>query len=1133
MFALGGTLTLAVSIRAQTADSFNPGANNVVDAMAVQADGKVLVGGSFTTLGGQTRSYFGRLNTDGSLDTAFNPAANGSAVSLAVQADGKILAAGNFTTLGGHTCTYLGRLNADGSPDANFNPVLGPANNGQVYSLAVQVDGKILVGGHFTFLDGQPRNYIGRLNVDGTLDTVFNPGSSFYVFSLTVQGDGRVLVGGYFTSLVGQTRNYIGRLNADGSLDTTFNPNSGGTVYSLAIQADGRILVGGSFSTLGGQTRHNIGRLNADGTLNTVFNPVANGSVYSLVTQADGKILVGGNFTTLGGQIRTCLGRLNADGSLDTAFNPGSNGNLVNALAVQADGNILVGGLFTSLAGQSRTNIGRLYNTDFPVENLAFDGSTIIWLRGGTAPEFWRTSFDGATNGAADWFSLGAGVRVSGGWQLSSVNLPTNTVIRARGYAMGGSDNASGWFVEEIIGPPAVTSSPASLTNNPGTSATFAAAALGAAPLSYHWLKNGVLLDDTGNISGAHTAVLSMTNVLGADAGAYAVLVANLSGSVTSQIATLTVLEPSMASHPIDQVVNPGQSAGFSTTVLGTPPLAYQWFKDGSAVAEATASSLAVTNSQLSDVGNYWVVVTNVFGSVTSSVVTLAVNLANVDPVFNPGVGFLPQVLAVQANGSILVGGLFSTLGGQTRQAIGRLNADGTLDTVFNPGAPASLVASLVVQADGKILVGGGFQTLAGQARTNIGRLNADGSLDAAFNSGANISVNALAVQADGRIIVGGPFSTLGGQPLRCIGRLNADGGLDTSFNPGANNPVDALAVEPDGSILAGGGFTNLAGQTRVRLGRLNADGSLDTTFNSGASAGYVGSFAVQADGKILVGGTFTNILGQTRNSIGRLNTDGSLDMNFNPGLNGDVRSIAVQADGRILVAGSFTTLSGHTCNHIGRINADGSVDTTFNPAPNSTVNAIALQADGSVVLAGWFTALGGHARSYIGRVNNTDAATQDLAFAGTTLTWLRGGTSPEVWRTTFECSTNGADWFNLGSGVRISGGWQLSDVALPANASIRALGCITGSGGLVEALMIASNSPPQIVVNDGQFGFVSNRFGFDLAGPAGQTAIVEVSSDLLVWLPLQTNLLGILPQYFSEPSTNATPRRFYRIRIP
>ena len=122
-----------------------------------------------------------------------------------------------------------------------------------------------------------------------SLDTSFNPGANGSVCALAVQPDGKILVGGDFTTLGGggtgtTPRNRIGRLNADGSLDTSFNPGANGGVYALAVQPDGKILVGGDFTTLGGggtgtTTRNCIGRLNADGSLDTSFNPGANGDV--------------------------------------------------------------------------------------------------------------------------------------------------------------------------------------------------------------------------------------------------------------------------------------------------------------------------------------------------------------------------------------------------------------------------------------------------------------------------------------------------------------------------------------------------------------------------------------------------------------------------------------------------------------------------------------------------------------------------------------------------------------------------------------------------------------------------------------------------------------------------------------
>jgi len=424
---------------------------------------------------------------------------------------------------------------------------------------------------------------------------------------------------------------------------------------------------------------------------------------------------------------------------------------------------------------------------------------------------------------------------------------------------------------------------------------------------------------------------------------------------------------------------------------------------------------------------------------------------------FNPGPNGAVYSLAVQGEGEILVGGYFGRLGGQPRSSIGRVHDNGTVDTTFElrGASPLFYVYALATQPDGKVLMGGTFWMLGGQLHRSLARLNTNGTPDASFNSGSDGAVNSLALQADGKILVGGTFTNLCDQPRRRIGRLNADGTLDTSFNPGTDGTVYSVAEQADGKILVGGAFTNLCGQTRRLLGRLNADGTLDASFNPGAggTSAYIGSLMVQADGKILVGGYFDMLGGQTRSNIARINVDGTLDASFNPGTGGNsayVASLVAQADGKILVGGSFTNLCGQTRKRIGRLNADGTLDPSFNPEASAIaafVGSLAVQTNGKILVGGFFTALGGQPRSGVGRLNNTEPATQNLTSGGSIITWLRGGTSPEVWRTTFEHSPDGSNWTHLGDGVRIPGGWQLTNVVVPPANTIRARGFVSGSG--------------------------------------------------------------------------------------
>jgi uncharacterized delta-60 repeat protein len=363
----------AAAVRGQSAlDGFDPNANGTVRVVVVQPDGKILLGGDFTTLspnGGVAvnRNRIARLNPDGALDVNFNPNANSTVLSIAVQADGKILAGGVFTTVGGQTRNFIARLDATTGLADSFNPNA----NFLVYSIAVQADGRVLAGGDFTTIDGETRNHIARLNPDGTLDMAFNPDANNTVNAIAIQADGKVLAGGVFTTVGGQTRNFIARLDATTGLADSFDPDANLFVRSIAVQADGKVLAGGVFTTIGGQPRNRIARLNPDGTLDTAFNPNANNAVNAIAIQADGKILAGGFFSggnSIGEQTRDYIARLDATTGLADSFDPKAN-STVFSIAVQADGKILAGD-FTTLAPNggavvTRNRIARL-ETDAP-----------------------------------------------------------------------------------------------------------------------------------------------------------------------------------------------------------------------------------------------------------------------------------------------------------------------------------------------------------------------------------------------------------------------------------------------------------------------------------------------------------------------------------------------------------------------------------------------------------------------------------------------------------------------------------------------------------------------------------------------------------------------------------------------
>lgn len=204
--------------------------------------------------------------------------------------------------------TQLATLAAPGDLDPLDISVKGPF----VFSTAAQPDGKTIVVGSFNTVLGVPRFCIARLNADGTLDMSFDPKPNNEINSAVVQMDGKILIGGLFTTLQPPgasapiARNYIARLNTDGTLDMGFDPNPSGAVENyincIAVQTDGKVLFGGRFTKLqpngasAASRRIEIARVNADGSLDIGFDPSASSPVFSLAIQSDGKVVVGGRF---------------------------------------------------------------------------------------------------------------------------------------------------------------------------------------------------------------------------------------------------------------------------------------------------------------------------------------------------------------------------------------------------------------------------------------------------------------------------------------------------------------------------------------------------------------------------------------------------------------------------------------------------------------------------------------------------------------------------------------------------------------------------------------------------------------------------------------------------------------------
>ncbi|RKR05672.1 putative delta-60 repeat protein/predicted secreted protein (Por secretion system target) [Flavobacterium sp. 90] len=432
------------------------GFDSNVFAVAVQSDGKIIAGGSFSTYQGVAQSYLVRLNADGTKDTSFNMGsgfAGSSVASIIIQNDGKIMVGGGFTRYQGVAQKYLVRINPDGSIDTSFvNPsnfiymtsesvsnmylqsdgkllatvyrsngddavyrfntdgtvdttysipsfsesanILNGRSNADVNAITLLNDGKILIGGKYTYCRDIIDKGIVCLNSDGTRDSSFNKdtGLDAAVFCSAVQTDGKTLIGGFFDNFQGVTQKKLIRLNADGSKDTSFNPDYkfNNEVSSILLQSDGKILVRGKFTETGNSPKNSLVRLNPDGSLDTSFLKRFEYAVEEMALQPDGKILVSAFVDSYPNLPYRKLFRLNIDGSEDKSFKPGTGYDftktLISSIVVQPDSKILLGGSFTAFNGVAEKYLIRLNpngsrDTSFNVETLhdsAVDVSNIV-----------------------------------------------------------------------------------------------------------------------------------------------------------------------------------------------------------------------------------------------------------------------------------------------------------------------------------------------------------------------------------------------------------------------------------------------------------------------------------------------------------------------------------------------------------------------------------------------------------------------------------------------------------------------------------------------------------------------------------------------------------------------------------
>ena len=723
----------------------------------------------------------------GKVDLAFNILDDGlqgdgfdsTVRTVALQADGKLIVGGDFLNFNGAVTPYLTRLFPDGSKDISFGS--GSGFNGKVYCSLLQPDGKIVLGGTFTAFNGTVAGRLIRLNSDGSFDASFNTSvaaSAGIVHGLALQTDGSIIIVGSFTKYNGVTANHIARILPNGNLDTSFVTGSGASanVDEVQIQTDGKIIVAGSFISFNGTTCNRIIRLNSNGAIDTAFGigTSFNDNIGALSLQLDGKILVGGDFTSYNGTLTNRIIRLNSDGSIDSSFTSGSGFSSVgvNSIKVDSSGAIMVAGSFTG--SYNGTAVNRLVLLD--------------------------------SNGVINpLFDIGFG--------------PSSATV----YTLANAPDSS-WFVG---GSFSVFDS-----QNQGRLAKIDA--VGTLDIGY--LTAGVGFDNSV------LKIISLPDNKTMAFGSFT----KFNGTSANRIARL------LEDGAIDPTFNS----------LGT------------GANNLIKSAIIQTDDKIVIVGSF----TNYNGVSANRIVRTLPN-GDLDATFAIGTGANNQIYTVvlQPDGRIIIAGNFTNYNGVSVNRVARLLPDGTLDLSFNTGLGAdAIVETLLLQPDGKIVLGGRFTTFNGLSYNKMVRLNADGSIDFGFVIGAGFDkyVYAIAIQSDNKLIIGGTFLNFSGTSAKKIARLNSNGTLDVSFVSGAGfsiGEVRTILVQPDNRLLIGGTFSGTYNGTSVkRMIRLMATGVYDNSFSVNLN-GTLYSICFTPNNKVMIGGNFNSISGITKHRIARI----------------------------------------------------------------------------------------------------------------------------------------------------------------------------------------------------------------------------------------------------------------------
>lgn len=697
------SLTLLILSLGVYAQGIDPGYNPFPGKRAYLEGGQIvpLADGKLLTLHYYTNGRaLSKVNSDGSVDTSFNcTACNFTIYTIAVQPDGKYLIGGSGTNPSG---TRLIRANPDGSLDGTFsNGFSGIANAAEPRVYATGTDGKIYASVVTTVPAFTGTLY--RLNSDGSIDNTFTPLAFTQFFTntrinnVTILSDGKVLVTGKHQSF-----GDIFRLNTDGTRDTawtspvlmnttdTFNPPR---IFNDVVQADGKVVIAGAFTHVNALNRFRVARLTTDSGVDSAFVTLPFNTISpwaEVVAQSDGKIIVGAQVYS----DNTRFKRINADLTTDNTYlSPADAGATVNEWTVDSNNKVV----YIASGQMKRLNTDGSADNTFnftlivPAESgaavaLQNDGKAIVtgqfeFMNGAYQPTIARLNTDGTRDA-----TLNPGTGFDSG--------PSKLIVQPDGkiLAFGAFNSFNG------------TSRPrlARLNNDGSLDAAF-----------------------VPNVNNVNTILLQPDGKILLLGGNMAV-----NGFARSGVARLNS----------DGTLDTGYQVFITVPGIVTAVL----HPDGKL-------TIAGVISTVNSVGRTNIARLNANGSLDETL----------DAGINMPTG---RRIALQPDGKYIVAT-------SNPSGLIRLNANGTVDPTFSaPGFSGSAVNDLAVETNGCVILAGTFSS----PQPNIVRLSPKGKRDIQFVfGGANAVVNGLAVQADNKVIAIGNYTSIGGVTRPSIARIN------------------------------------------------------------------------------------------------------------------------------------------------------------------------------------------------------------------------------------------------------------------------------------------------------------------------------------------------------------------------